>query len=92
MTPLVGFSVLATLFRDTPHGDEIWSCVADAINTTVFARARDIKVGVSDTDRYSALFAGALGYRLAPVAVARNLLIIWELKLVWVNRIGRLSR
>ena len=59
-------SKLVTMLRGNPQRDEIRPCAANAPNTTVFAREREIVADLSDKDKYLAFFAGALEYSISP--------------------------
>ena len=48
------------MLRGNRRRDEIWSCVANTLNATVFAKERDINKDISDKDKYLAFLAGAL--------------------------------
>ena len=59
-------SQLATTPQGDRQRDEIWSCVTNTLNATVFAKARDIKADFPDEDKFSACPAGALECSISP--------------------------
>ena len=59
-------SQLGAFLQDSPPGDETWSRIPNANNSTDFAMARDINADLSDSDKYLALFAGALERSISP--------------------------
>ena len=57
---------LVTMTQGNPQRDEMWPCLANAANTTVSAREREIKADLSDKDKYLAFFAGVSEYPIFP--------------------------
>ena len=52
--------------RGNTQGSELWACVANAANFTLFPNRRDTNAGLSGADNYPGLFAGALEYSTFP--------------------------
>ena len=57
---------IVDLLRGYPQGSEIWACVANAVNDTLFPNQRDTNAGLSGTDNYLGFCAGALGNSTFP--------------------------
>ena len=61
-------SQLVRLLQDNPRNQDLLSCVANAINATVFSRGRDIKADLTDADKYLAFPTGTLEFSISPHA------------------------